>query len=64
MRPIALVAHWAIVGIVLIVLLGGVWDSVIRGVNDLHRTCTEDMACWDCETMGNHVCGDQRAVLS
>lgn len=19
--------------------------------------CTEDMACWDCETMGNHICG-------
>lgn len=19
--------------------------------------CTEDMACWDCETMGNQICG-------
>lgn len=19
--------------------------------------CTEDMACWDCKTMGNKVCG-------
>lgn len=22
-----------------------------------HVTCTEDMRCWDCTTMGNHVCG-------
>jgi hypothetical protein len=20
-------------------------------------TCTEDEPCWDCETMGNHICG-------
>lgn len=20
-------------------------------------TCFEDMPCWDCHTMGNHVCG-------
>lgn len=20
-------------------------------------TCTEDMKCWDCHTMGNHICG-------
>lgn len=19
--------------------------------------CAEDMACWDCETMGNRICG-------
>jgi len=21
-------------------------------------TCQEDDPCWDCTTMGNHVCGD------
>ena len=20
-------------------------------------TCTEDMSCWDCATMGNQICG-------
>jgi hypothetical protein len=20
-------------------------------------TCQEDMSCWDCRTMGNHLCG-------
>lgn len=20
-------------------------------------TCEEDMPCWDCVTMGNHICG-------
>ncbi len=24
--------------------------------------CTEDMACWNCETMGNRICGSDRAV--
>ena len=23
----------------------------------LEHTCTEDMACWDCSTMGNLICG-------
>lgn len=22
-------------------------------------TCEEDMPCWDCETMGNRICGVQ-----
>lgn len=22
--------------------------------------CTEDMVCWDCQTMGNHQCGPRR----
>ena len=26
-------------------------------VNVPDGTCHEDMPCWDCETMGNHVCG-------
>lgn len=31
------------------------------GVDVGHRlsdlACTEDMACWDCSTMGNGICG-------
>lgn len=23
----------------------------------VHVTCQEDMKCWNCKTMGNHVCG-------
>lgn len=24
----------------------------------IHKvTCQEDMKCWDCKTMGNHICG-------
>lgn len=26
-------------------------------------SCTEDMPCWDCHTMGNHVCGPVSAKL-
>ena len=22
-----------------------------------HVRCTEDMACWNCHTMGNKICG-------
>lgn len=29
-----------------------------RAVADsLDSQCAEDMSCWDCSTMGNHVCG-------
>lgn len=28
------------------------WPPPQRGDN-----CTEDMECWDCETMGNRICG-------
>jgi hypothetical protein len=24
---------------------------------DMTATCVEDMACWDCSTMGNGICG-------
>jgi hypothetical protein len=24
--------------------------------------CTEDMACWNCRTMGNRICGSDRYV--
>lgn len=31
-----------------------------NGESDTGARCTEDMACWDCETMGNQVCGTDR----
>lgn len=27
------------------------WHNVSSG------RCEEDMPCWDCHTMGNHICG-------
>jgi hypothetical protein len=24
-----------------------------------HIACVEDESCWDCHTMGNHVCGKE-----
>lgn len=28
------------------------------------RDCTEDMACWDCQTQGNHYCGGPKAITA
>lgn len=25
-----------------------------------HATCEEDQPCWDCHSMGNHLCGGER----
>ncbi len=41
-------------------LLAGTFAAVVLGGLLAHQaqpTCTEDMACWNCETMGNLVCG-------
>ena len=27
-----------------------------------HELCTEDMACWDCSTMGNLICGPKQGT--
>lgn len=27
-----------------------------------HVTCTEDMRCWNCHTMGNHVCAQLQTI--
>lgn len=27
-------------------------------VNDITGPCYEDMSCWNCETMGNQICGE------
>jgi hypothetical protein len=32
-------------------------NSRIEGDRIFRTTCTEDMACWNCATMGNHICG-------
>lgn len=28
-----------------------------RLAGGIHASCQEDMPCWNCKTMGNHVCG-------
>jgi hypothetical protein len=28
-------------------------------IPDMLKRCEEDMPCWDCQTMGNHICGPQ-----
>lgn len=34
------------------------WCDYVVTAADVQRTfCAEDDPCWDCETMGNHVCG-------
>ena len=32
------------------------WEDAPRP----EEICTEDMACWDCDLMGNRVCGVER----
>lgn len=31
--------------------------STFSKVNDALVSCQEDNPCWDCATMGNHICG-------
>lgn len=48
-------------------VLGGLavavfWIYVMLGIVaspavQVAEFCVEDMACWDCETMGNEICG-------
>jgi hypothetical protein len=37
----------------------GVVILIAMALNSGHSAtrCTEDMSCWNCETMGNHICG-------
>ena len=43
------------VGKVLIAaLIAGLIHTAPAGAN----VCLEDMACWDCTTMGNQICGE------
>lgn len=34
-------------------------DFVPEDITSDLSVCEEDMPCWDCETMGNLICGDQ-----
>ncbi len=48
-RTLVLIALLA--SILLLGVLGGLLAEQAQPV------CTEDMACWDCKTMGNMICG-------
>lgn len=37
-------------------IIGGIF-SLPEGKPRSPVTCQEDEPCWDCQTMGNHVCG-------
>lgn len=58
--------HWpAVILILLFVLALGIAgrmdkeDAIRAQVTPAHThfRCEEDMPCWDCKTMGNHICG-------
>ena len=54
--------RWVIAAIVLALIL---WASHVEyaaeaGAQPPAR-CEEDMDCWDCETMGNRICGPTQA---
>jgi hypothetical protein len=49
--------HWLTVVVITAALLIGTPPSPSRA-----DTCQEDQACWDCETMGNQVCGPRILV--
>lgn len=56
----AIVLLLALVALVLLPLAG--WTAAqashpASAPQSAQERCTEDMGCWDCETMGNGVCG-------
>ena len=59
-RPIAVaiiaICAAALIYIALHLVLANPQPTVQNPVSP--APCTEDMTCWDCRTMGNHVCGD------
>lgn len=48
-RQTALVA-FAVLGTALVLAAAALWPAA-------GTRCEEDMSCWNCQTMGNHVCG-------
>lgn len=38
--------------------------TVARPIPPKAKTCQEDEPCWDCHTMGNHICGPSPAVIA
>lgn len=51
-RMMALVCGMVMTGLLAVQCAPAISPSGARPVR-----CTEDMACWDCHTMGNRVCG-------
>jgi hypothetical protein len=44
----------------LVILLAAAWlvGSIISAP-DVTARCQEDMPCWDCDAMGNRICGTE-----
>ena len=58
-RVLVGVAAFAVAGTLIV---SGVRDQQAHDTYEQNHpvpatTCTEDMPCWNCQTMGNHVCG-------
>jgi hypothetical protein len=52
------IRRWAVFGLVYFALLATIVFNAATGNYESEPSpCVEDMACWDCETMGNLVCG-------
>jgi len=50
-----------ITALLLFTLLAGCQQvQRVRIGTAIHKSCQEDMPCWDCHTMGNHICGTPR----
>jgi len=50
----------ALVAYVITNVLASPIDQLARFDEQVIANCTEDMDCWDCETMGNRICGPRR----
>lgn len=63
-RTVAVVAVALGLGVVGCSTEGAGSPAVVRNREALtSQNCTEDMDCWDCETMGDQVCGPaQRGI--
>lgn len=53
---LATFAYRAILACILALAVYGVTSRATDGLAAMQE-CQEDMACWDCETMGNQICG-------
>lgn len=56
--------YLAFVGVLVALVMGGVVYHAIAGhahrITSVTQThCAEDDPCWNCATMGNHVCGNR-----
>ena len=48
-------AVWAIVLALSPLLIFSAWQ--VADSRQQHQRCAEDDPCWNCETMGNRICG-------